>query len=488
MIAAFLLNERGLGLKELAFNRLGVEMTPIAALIGTGRAQRTMADVPVEQAAPYACADADMTLRLRELFAPDIEEGFHRIFYEMEMPLVPVLMAMERWGIALDTEFLGGLARRMGQQLGELELAIYNDVGHAFNINSTQQLAGILYQELSLPHRGRTKTGYSTDAAVLETLRGVHPVVDHLLEYRQLQKLKSTYVDALPPLVNPATGRIHTCFHQTGAATGRVSSSDPNLQNIPVRTEEGRGIRRAFVARGDGQGTWRLVSADYSQIELRVLAHLSGDPALLDSFQRNEDIHTATAAAVYGLEPSQVASEHRRVAKMVNFGVIYGLSDFGLSQGTGLSREESAQFIREYFARYAGARAYTEGVKETARRAGYVTTLLGRRRPLPELLSTNHQARMAAERVAVNTPVQGTAAEIIKLAMVELHRRLEAEGMRTRMLLQVHDELIFEVPEEEMADLRRLALEVMPAPPGLEELRAPLVVDLRSGDNWGDLE
>jgi DNA polymerase-1 len=484
MVAAHLLGRKSLGLKALALDILGEEMTPITALIGTGRKQLSMAEVPLEEAVAYACADADLTGRIRDVLEKELQrEGLWDLFTQVEMPLVPVLVTMQRNGVALDRGVLEEMSRSLAEQLRELEAHIYDLVGHAFNINSPQQLSEVLFGELKLTKTKRTKTGYSTDAAALEGLRGTHPVVDRILEYRQLSKLKSTYVDALPQMINRRTGRLHTSFNQTGAATGRISSSEPNLQNIPVRTELGRQVRKAFVA--EGAPRWLLLSADYSQIELRVLAHLSRDPGLVSAFQRGEDIHTATAAQIYAVPPDQVTPDMRRIAKVMNFGVIYGLSPYGISQQTELTTEEGHRFIESYFSKYPGIRDYLENTKEQARTLGYVETLLGRRRYIPEINSSNAQVRQAAERMAVNMPVQGTAADIMKLAMIRVHRRLEREGLRAKLILQVHDELMFELPVEETEVLKGIVLEEMPS---ALKLAVPLKVDIKTGYTWGDME
>ncbi|MBF8267396.1 MAG: polA [Dehalococcoidia bacterium] len=498
MVAAHVLGEKALGLKNLAFTRLHVEMTPIEALIGTGRNQKTMAQVPMEAAGEYAGADADMTGRLRDVFERELkkEQTLWGLFTDMEMPLVPVLVRMQRHGISLDAERLRAMSKELGEQLARIEEDVLKTVGHAFSLNSTQQLAEVLYNELRLPKTRRTKTGYSTDAAVLEALREMLgqgkvaeadpralDVLDGILEYRELSKLKSTYVDALPLLINPRTGRVHTSYNQTGSATGRISSNDPNLQNIPVRTELGKGVRKAFVAQDAPR--WSLLAADYSQIELRVLAHLSRDKGLVEAFLRGEDIHAATASQVYNVPIPFVTPDMRRIAKVMNFGVIYGLSAYGISQQTDLTAEEGARFIEDYFSRYPGIRDYLEATKTQARKAGYVETVSGRRRYIPEVNASIFQVRQAAERMAVNMPVQGTAADIIKLAMINIDHRMQQEKVRARMLLQVHDELIFEVPEEEMETMRAMVVELMPA---ALELIVPLRVELKTGYTWGDME
>ena len=484
MFAAHLLGRKALGLKNLALDVLDVEMTPIADLIGTGSKQITMAQVPVEKAAKYACADADMTGRLRGTLEEELRrQGLWEVFSQVEMPLVPVLVAMQRKGIALDAGALHEMSRDLNEQLKQLEVDIYELVGHVVNINSPQQLSDLFFNELRLPKTKRTKTGYSTDANSLEFLKDHHPVISRILEYRQLSKLKSTYVDALPQLINPGTGRIHTSYNQTGSATGRVSSSDPNLQNIPIRTELGRQVRKAFVA--ENPPDWILLSADYSQIELRVLAHLSQDKGLVEAFLRDEDIHSATASLMYEVTLDQVTADMRRIAKVLNFGVIYGLSAYGISQQTEFTPEEGQRFIETYFNKYPGIQQYIESVKEQLMGIGYVATVLGRRRNFPDIRSSIHHVRQAAERAAVNMPIQGGAADIVKLAMIRVHRRIDEAALRTRMLLQVHDELVFEVPAEEVDTLQEIVHQEMPS---ALELAVPLKVDIKMGYTWGDLE
>ena len=482
MIAAYLLSEKALGLKALAFQRLGIEMTPISELIGSGKKQLSMSQVEIGRAAYYACADADMTLRLNGVLRPELErERLWQLFADVEMPLVPVLVHMERSGVLLDARLLTQMSLGLGQQLIELEKEVYNSVGHQFNINSPRQLGSVLFEELRLPS-GRKKGGsYSTAAPVLEELRDVHEVVGFVLDYRQLSKLKSTYIDALPGLVNHKTGRVHTSFNQTRTATGRLSSSDPNLQNIPIRGEQARQIREAFIA---PEGTC-LLGADYSQIDLRALAHLSQDEHLVAAFRHDEDIHAATAAQLYGVSPAEVTPDMRRLAKTVNFGVIYGMSEYGLQQATELSREEAGEFIAAYFEKYPGVKRYLEATKQQARDRGYVETYLHRKRTIPEIKSTNRQVREAAERMAINMPVQGTSADIIKVAMIELYREMRQRQLKSRMLLQVHDELVFEVPQEEFAEMRELVPHLMST---ALELSVPVKVDTRTGSNWGEME
>jgi DNA polymerase-1 len=482
MLAAHLLGEKAPGLKNLAATRLNVEMTPITELIGEGKNQICISRCGLKQTADYSCADADMTFRLAQQLEPELKNlNQWKLFSEVEMPLVPVIMDMERAGIAIDTEKLGDMARQIATQLVALEDEIHALAGHDFNIASPKQLGDVLFSELHLPSGRKTKTGYCTDAAVLDELKDEHAIVRKILEYRTLTKLKSTYVDVLPTMVSTCDGRLHTSFNQARTATGRLSSSDPNLQNIPVRGELGREIRKAFVA----PPGYVLLAADYSQIDLRALAHLSGDPDLIAAFQHDEDIHTATAMRLYNLPKEQITSDMRRFAKTINFGVIYGMSEFGLVQATELTRAESSQFITKYFERYPGVKAYLEATKEQARSSGYVETILGRRRYIPEINASNRQVREAAERMAINMPVQGTSADIIKVAMLHVRREMDARKMKSKLLLQVHDELIFEVPQSELIFMSEMAPRLMAA---ALKLAVPLKVDMKYGANWGAME
>ncbi|MDH4269908.1 MAG: DNA polymerase I, partial [Dehalococcoidia bacterium] len=481
MLAAYLLGENNLGLKALAFNKLGVEITAPAELTGTGKKRSSLALLEANRVADHACAGADILWSLKEHLESELrQQGLWQLFTEVEMALIPVLVAMEKDGILLDTDLLREMSLEMGKELLRLEKEIYSSVGHQFNINSPQQLGKVLFEDLRLPQSRRTKTGYSTEASVMEALRGVHPVIELILQYRQLSKLKSTYVDALPALINHKTGRVHTSFNQTGTTTGRLSSSDPNLQNIPIRTEMGNKIRKAIIA---PPGAY-LLSGDYSQIDLRVLAHLSQDPGLIAAFAGDEDIHATTASELFGIPVGEVNSEMRRNAKTVNFGVIYGMSDYGLEQATKLSREEAAQFIALYFEKYPKVKEYLEATKEQARKLGYVQTVLGRRRFLPEVNSVNRMVREAAERMAINAPVQGSSADIIKIAMINLYREMEKRNLKSKMLLQIHDELLFEVPEAEVAEMKSLVGEIMPH---AFELRVPVKIDIKLGKNWAEM-
>jgi DNA polymerase-1 len=481
LLAAYLLGEKSLGLKALAFNKLGVEIATLAELTGTGKKQSSLSLLEVSRIVDYACASVDILWNLQESLEIELrQQGLWQLFTEVEMALIPVLVAMEENGILLDTDLLREMSLEMGKELLRLEKEIYGSVGHQFNINSPQQLGKVLFEELRLPQSRKTKTGYSTEASVMEALRGVHPIIEFILQYRQLSKLKSTYVDALPALINHKTGRVHTNFNQTGTATGRLSSSDPNLQNIPIRTELGNKIRKAMIA---PPGAY-LLSADYSQIDLRVLAHLSQDPGLIAAFAHDEDIHATTASKLFGIPRDEVTPEMRRNAKTVNFGVIYGMSDYGLEQATNLSREEAAQFIALYFEKYPKVKEYLEATKEQARKLGYVQTVLGRRRFLPEINSANRMVREAAERMAINAPVQGSSADIIKIAMINLHREMERRNLKSKMLLQIHDELLFEVPEDEVAEMKSLVTELMP---NAFELRVPVKIDIKLGRNWAEI-
>ncbi len=396
------------------------------------------------------------------------------------MPLIPVLARMELAGILVDPDFLRRMAADLSEQIGALEKGIYEAVGHEFNINSPKQLGDVLFKELKLPAGRKTKTGYSVDAEVLEMLKGTHPVIDNLLEYRQLGKLKSTYVDGLLALIHPKDGRVHTSFNQTIASTGRLSSSQPNLQNIPIRTEVGRRIRRAFLA----DPGCVLLTADYSQVELRILAHITREPALVAAFERNEDVHAATAARLYKVPLSEVTPAMRRLAKTINFGVLYGQSPFGLARVADIPLDEAAEYIRSYEATFPLVKAYVEETKNLARTQGYVETLLGRRRYMPDLLSLPLMQRQAAEREAINMPIQGTNADIIKIAMVRLLHHFEELDLRSKMILQVHDELVFEVPEDELELVKGIVRATM------EEamtLSVPLKVDMKIGPNWYDV-
>jgi DNA polymerase-1 len=481
MLASYCLDpaRRSHGLDALALEVCGHAMIPFDSLFDPRVRTKDIRRVPLARVAEYACEDADYTLRVKRAFAPLVEASEARgLFHDVEMPLSDVLAHMETAGVRVDTEFLGSLSRRYAGRVAALEEAIYREAGERFNLGSTQRLREVLFEKLKLQPSRRTKTGFSTDADVLEGLSGQHAVVALLLEWRQLVKLKNTYVDALPRLVNPETGRVHTSYNQAVATTGRLSSSDPNLQNIPIRTAEGREIRRAFIARDDD---CVLVDADYSQIELRILAHLSGDEALVRAFMDDADVHQRTAARVMGVAPDAVTPEMRSRAKVVNFGIVYGMGARGLAQALDIDVGEARRFIDDYFRSYPGVKRFIDATIAGARRDKSVATLLGRMRRLPDIDSSNPGARAFSERIAVNTPVQGTAADIIKLAMVAVDREIRARKLRTRMILTVHDELVFDVPRAELEEATALVRRCME---GAMRLRVPLKVDLGSGSNW----
>ena len=466
------------GLDALALEHLHHQMIPYSEMTGKGKKQICFSEVEVEKAVRYAAEDADITWQLAEKLLPRLtsKEG-EKLFREVEMPLVDVLTRMEWRGIRIDADFLGSLSGQMGTKLEKLEGEIHTLAGGTFNINSPKQLGEILFEKLGLAKGKKTKTGWSTNVDVLNSLAEEHDIAAKILEYRSVSKLKSTYTDALPKLINPATGRLHTSFNQAVTATGRLSSSDPNLQNIPIRTAEGRRIREAFIPE-DG---WVLLSADYSQVELRVMAHMANVPALKESFVAGEDIHKRTASEIFNVFPEMVTDEMRRQAKTINFGVLYGMGAFSLAKDLGIGRAEAQQFIDHYFERYPAIRQYMEEKRAEAREHHYVTTLLGRHCAIPEIASKNGAVRSYAERNAINYPIQGSAADIIKVAMVNIDRRLGAEKLEARMLLQVHDELVFEVPKGELDQVRELIrVEMETAVP----LDLPLKVDIGTGDNW----
>ncbi|MGH2951183.1 MAG: DNA polymerase I, partial [Solirubrobacterales bacterium] len=479
-IASYCLDpaRRDRSLDLLALERFATELVSLTALTGGGRSATPIAEIEPERALEHAAQHAELALRLADLQAEDLERArMRRLFAEVEMPLLPVLASMERAGIAIDLAFFERLGARLHRELRLVEEEIRKVAGEEVNLRSVPQLRELLFDTLALPVVKRTKTGASTDESVLEQLAALgHEIPRLILEHRELDKLDGTYVGKLPQLVNPATGRIHTQFNQTIAATGRLSSSDPNLQNIPIRSALGREIRKGFVPAAG----FRFVGADYSQIELRVLAHLSGDPAFVEAFRADRDIHRETAARIFGVEPERVTGAMREQAKTINFATIYGQGPVALAAQLGISRGEARKFIEGYFERFAGVAAYLEEMKEMARERGYVETLIGRRRYIPEIRSKNPGIRGYGERTATNSPIQGTAADLIKLSMIRLHRRLRAES-GARMLLQVHDELLFEVPEEEVESVGALVREEME---GAIELEVPLRVDLGVGDTW----
>ena len=483
MLASFVLDpgRRSHAIDDLARERLSLQVQTYADVAGRGRSERPFAAVPLADAARHACGDSETVLRLREAFRPELED--HQLLgllEQVEVPLIAVLVEMEWRGVRVDLERLREISRQFSLELAELEGAIYRAAGTEFNINTTPQLRHVLFEKHQLPVLKKTKTGASTDYDVLEQLAAMgHEVPRLLIEYRELSKLKSTYIDALPGFINPRTGRIHTSYNQAGAATGRLSSSDPNLQNIPVRTPRGEAIRRAFVAAPG----WLLLTADYSQIELRLLAHLSGDPAFVRAFAEGGDIHRQTAAIIFAVPQEQVTPEMRARAKTINFATIYGQGPFALARQLGITQEQAKEFIAQYFARFAGVRAWLDRTVAEARQRGYVETLFGRRRYIPELKDRNFNIRAFGERTATNSPLQGSAADLIKIAMIRIHQALREGGLATRMLLQVHDELVFEVPEGQQGTATELVKRHMEA---AASLRVPLVVSTGVGTNWVD--
>lgn len=480
MLASYLANPaaKSHGLDNLAAELLGYRTISYSEMTGKGKNQIGFEEVEVEKATVYAAEDADITLRLANKLEPQLVD-MHQdgLFRELELPLVAVLTDMEWQGVRIDPGFLQGLSKDMEVRLAVLEKHIYELAGRPFNVGSPKQLGEVLFEDLKLPRGKKTKTGWSTDVEVLTELAEEHAIAAQVLDFRSVSKLKSTYCDALPRLINPATGRIHTSFNQTVTATGRLSSSDPNLQNIPIRSEEGRRIREAFVpAEGN-----LLLAADYSQVELRILAHMADEPALKESFACGEDIHTRTASEIFGVFVEMVTSDMRRQAKTINFGVLYGMSAFGLAKALGIGRKEAQAYIDNYFARYPRVLAFMETKKAEARDKLYVTTLLGRRCAVPEIASKNGAVRGYAERNAINYPIQGSAADIIKVAMVRIHQRLKDENLHAKMVLQVHDELVFDVPVAEQAAVEKLVRQEMEH---AVELDVPLLVDMGVGRNW----
>ena len=482
MVASYLLDpeRRSHSLSALALAHLHRTMTPIESLIGKGSEQLSFADVSLDAARDYACADADASWELALVLRPEVEKGGQwTLMAGVELPLIPVLARMELAGVAIDTEFLGRLAVDYGREADRLREAVWSMAGVEFNLDSPKQVAQVLYEKLGLRKGRRTKTGHSTDERALLALAPKHEVAGLVLSYRQLMKLKAGYLDALPKLVNARTGRVHTSYNQTVASTGRLSSSNPNLQNIPTRTDLGREIRKAFVA---GRGR-RLVSADYSQIELRIMAHLSGDPGLIAAFHAGKDFHRETAALIFGVEEGAVTKEQRDWAKAVNFGIMYGMTAYGLARQLGIETEAAAGFIDRYFETYPRVREYSQRAVRDARALGYSTTMLGRRRPIHGLSAATQSVQAMAERTAVNTPIQGSAADMIKVAMIEADRRISESGLPAQMVLQVHDELVFEVDAGAVEECAALATESMKRPPGIE-LVVPVDVTVAVGDSW----
>ena len=495
MIAAHVLGKRNLGLKDLVLENFGVEMTKIENLIGSGRNQITMSEVDIKEASQYAISDADFTQQLYEKLNQEIiDANISELTSKLEFPLIRILYQMQLNGVSIDTELLNSMSEVLGNQLAQIQNEMYELIGHEFNLNSPKQLSELLFNELNLPPTRKIKSGFSTDAQSLDELKTTldfgnadqadprsYEVLSRILEFREISKIKSTYVDALPSLVNQKTYRIHTTYRQTGTSTGRISSNDPNVQNIPVRTELGRKVREAFIPQNPLS---TLLAADYSQIELRVLAHFSNDTGLLKAFNSGEDIHNATAALVYNVHHSDVTKDMRRIAKILNFGVIYGLSAHGISRQTDLNQKEGKEFIDIYFEKYPGILNYLEDIKAKCRETGYVETILGRRRYFPDVNSSNFRVRSQAERAAINMPIQGTAADIIKVAMIQIQNKIEETNLNSKMILQVHDELIFEVPNNEIGVMESILEEIMPYSIALN---VPLGIEMKKGNSWGSL-
>ncbi|MFN0199517.1 MAG: DNA polymerase I [Planctomycetaceae bacterium] len=484
MVASYLLDAgaRSHGMDALAERYLDYRPIPIADLIGSGKNQKGMADVDISKVSEYASEDADVAWQLSELLTQELRaQGLWDLYWDLERPLILVLVEMEANGIKVDPVELKRQSLGVTERLHNLLREIYDLAGREFNVDSPLQLRSILFDELKLPVIKKTKTGPSTDQDVLEQLALLNPLPAKMIEHRQLAKLKGTYLDALPEMINPDTGKIHASFNQVVAATGRLSSSDPNLQNIPIRTPEGRQVRRAFIPSEPG---WKLLCADYSQVELRVLAHFSRDAALLEAFQAGADIHTSVASDVFGVPLDQVTSDMRRIAKAVNFGVIYGQSPFGLAAALDIDQQKAAMFIEQYFNRYFGVDRYLTELLEECRRTGYATTICGRRRAIEGVRPVMNRQRNMAERTAINTVIQGSAADLIKRAMLDIHRRLKCERRSTRMLLQIHDELVFEVPPDELHEMARLIRNDMEQALVLD---VPIVVDVSVGENWLDV-
>jgi len=481
MLASYVLDpaRRGHGMDALALELLGHRTITYKEVAGTGAKQIGFDEVEIERATEYAAEDSDITWRLYRNLKPKLTDDLLELYNKMELPLLDVLAEMEVDGVFVDKQHLADLSKKIEKELRIYERKIYQIADEEFNINSPKQLAVILFEKLKLPVIKKTKTGYSTDVSVLEELAGQHELPENILAFRQLGKLKSTYVDALPLAIDKKTGRVHTSFNQTVAATGRLSSSDPNLQNIPIRTDMGKEIRKAFIAEGKD----KLLSADYSQIELRILAHLSEDETLISAFRKGEDIHSRTAAEIFKTSLDNVDQDSRRMAKAVNFGIIYGLSAFGLSRQLKISMKEARTFIDQYFELYPRIKIYMDSAIAEARERGYTTTIMNRKRALPDIHSKNKQVRQSAERIAINSPIQGSAADLIKVAMINLSRQLKKRKLQSKMILQVHDELVFECPPGEKEEMQTLVKKEME---GVYKFSVPIIVDMGWGDNWNE--
>ena len=484
LIASYLLNPQHSrhGLDRVVLEHFNVIKTPISKLLGTGKKQKSMTDIEIDTVADYCCEDVEYTCKLKNLFEKSLtKQGLEKLFYDIELPLIWVLLRMERAGIYVDPEKLSEKSKMLKKTLEVLTTSIYKHAGKEFNINSPKQLSDILFTQMKLRTIGRKKaTGYSTGAAVLEALRDEHPIIEEIIDYRTIEKLRSTYVDSLPTQINKETHRIHCSFNQSVTATGRLSCTDPNLQNIPIRTEEGKKVREAFMCQKKG---WRFLSADYSQVELRILAHLTGDKMLIDAFKNGHDIHKACASSIFEVPLENVTKEMRRRAKAVNFGIIYGQQAYGLSSSLGIDFHDAEKFIATYFERHPKVKAFIEECQQSAIKTGMSKTLLGRIRPIPEIKSKNPHLRSAGLRFAVNTPIQGMQSDIIKIAMIEIDKELKQKPEWGSMILQIHDELLFETPEEHLPKLKKLVSQKME---GAYSLKVPLTVDLSVGRNWGE--
>ncbi|MCG2700572.1 DNA polymerase I, partial [Candidatus Parcubacteria bacterium] len=494
MIASYLLNPgtRQHNLDALTFTELGHQKISKKDLLGSGREKKEFGEVPTEKLSNYSCEDADFTYRLAKKLLPKLKkQKLCKLFVEIEMPLVLVLAGMEMSGIMLDNNFLAGLSKKINDKINQLTIKIYKQANLEFNINSTQQLREVLFEKLEVPsdNIAKNKTGFSTGADELAKLKDFHPIIKLIQEYRELNKLSTTYIDALPKLVNPKTGRLHTSFNQSVTATGRLSSTEPNLQNIPVRTELGREIRKAFIA---NKG-YKLLSLDYSQIELRLAAHMSGDKKMIKAFKDGADIHQITAAEINQVLLEEATADMRRQAKAINFGILYGQGPHGLAQSADIPYARAKEFIDQYFAVYTGVKKYIDKTIDDARKKGYTETLFNRRRYLPDMNSSMVQVRKTAERMAINTPIQGTAADMIKMAMIEIDKYLtpnpspsKGDGNKNvKMLLQVHDELLFEVKDEKMEEVAAKIKKIME---NIIKLKVPVAVDVKVGGNWGEME
>lgn len=479
MLASYLLNPNkpDHSLEDVALEHLFYKKRLFTEVLGK---RHSFADVPIDEAVQYAAEDAELAMELKDILFERLKtEGLENLYFDMEMPLIYVLSDMEEAGVKINKERLGELSKELDRELGIIESSVYSIAGESFNINSPRQLQKILFEKLGLKPLKKTKTGYSTGMDVLQELSKTHELPMEILNYRTLYKLKTTYVDALPKLSDKKTGRIHTSFNQTVTATGRLSSSEPNLQNIPIRGEWGTKIREVFTS----ENGFVLISADYSQVELRILAHMSNDEGLIDAFKNDIDVHTRTASELFGIPKDSVTEDMRRIAKTVNFGVVYGISPFGLSEALNISPKEAGSYINQYFDKHGGVKDYMENTIKAVQKTGYVTTLMGRKRPIPEINSHNSNIRQQAERLAINTPIQGTAADLIKIAMINICNRLKEKNLKTRMVLQIHDELLFEVPEDELETAKKLIKYDME---NALALSVPLKVDIGWGKNWAE--